>query len=91
MADAHQILQSSLQRVNNTVGAADSSCAPSTVSSAKRCQRPEQEDDSAYNIDSASFLPLVESIKDLVEAQQLMILDRAEDCIHEVLLKEQRH
>ncbi len=57
VADAHQILQSSLQRVNNTVGAANSSCAPSTVSSAKRRQRP----------------------------------GHAEGCIHEVLLKEQRH
>ncbi len=91
MADAHQILQSSLQRLNNNVGAADSSCAPSTVSSAKQRRRPGQEGDSADDVNSSSFLPLVESIKDLAEAQRQMILDRAEDRIHEVQLEEQRH
>jgi hypothetical protein len=91
VADAHQILQLSLQRLNNNVGAADSSCAPSTVSSAKQRRRLGQEGDSAYDVDSSSFVPLVESIKDLAEAQRQMILDRAEDRIHEVQLEEQRH
>jgi hypothetical protein len=91
VADAHQILQSSLQRLHNTVGAANSSCAPSAVSSAKRRRRSGQEGDSASNVDSSSFVPLVESIKDLAKAQRQMILDRAEDRIYEVQLEEQRH
>jgi hypothetical protein len=61
------------------------------VSSAKRRRRPGQEGDSAYNVDSSSFVPLVESIKDLAKAQRQMILDRAEDRIYEVQLEEQRH
>ena len=61
------------------------------VSSAKRRRRPGQEGDSAYNVDSSSFVPLVESIKDLAKAQRQMILDRAEDRIHEVQLEEQQH
>ena len=57
------------------------------MSSAKQRQRPGQEGDSAYNVDSSSLIPLVESIKDLAEAQRQMILDHAEDWIHEVQLE----
>ena len=94
IADQHQILQSSLQRLTNNTGAADASGAPSTVSSSggrahqQRC-RPQQGDGTPYD-DSASLMPLVESIKELAEAQQQMIVDQAEDLMHETQLEEQR-
>ena len=93
VADAHQILQSSLQRLSNTVGASDSSCAPSTVSTSAPRRRQQGQGDEALHqdLDSSSFTPLVDSIKELANAQRQMLVDRAEDRIHEMQLEEQRH
>ena len=94
VADAHQILQSSLQQLSNTVGASDSSCAPSTVSTSAQRRRQQGQGDEALHqdLDSSSFsTPLVDSIKELADAQRQMLVDRAEDLIHEMQLEEQRH
>ncbi len=98
MADHHQILLSSLQRLTNNAGAADASCAPSTTvpssggsRSQQRRRRPQQGDGTTQDEDGSLLTPLVESIKELAEAQRAMVLDRAEDQIHEVQLEEQRH
>ena len=43
------------------------------------------------DLDSSSFTPLVDSIKELADAQRQMLVDRAEDRIHEMQLEEQQH
>ena len=67
IADKHQLLQSSLQRLNSTTGASDTSCAPS--SSANRSTSHWQQPCSQTGQDSAeepSLLPLAQSMKSLV-------------------------
>lgn len=95
IADTHQILQSSLQRLNNKAGASDASQAP--ISSASNCgssralrRRQQQELDAQQNASSSSLIPLVDSIKELAECQRQMIFERVEDRNHERHLEEQR-
>ncbi|KAI2510573.1 hypothetical protein MHU86_3841 [Fragilaria crotonensis] len=96
VADAHQILQSSLQRLNNKAGAADASRAPvssstarsnsSSVGRSRALRRQQQQELNA----GSSLIPLVESIKELAECQRQMVFDRVEDRNHERQLEEQR-
>jgi hypothetical protein len=89
VADAHQLLQSSLQRLNNDTGACDASSAPSTASrgSSRAQQRRQQQEDQDS---SSSFIPLVKSIKELADTQRQLVLDRAEDRQHERQLEQQQ-
>lgn len=87
VADAHQLLQSSLQRLNNNTGASDALSAPSTASGSSRAQRRRQHQDPE---ESSSFIPLVQSIKELAECHRQLVLDRAEDRQHERQLEQQR-
>jgi predicted RNase H-like nuclease (RuvC/YqgF family) len=89
VADAHQLLQSSLQRLHNDTGACDASSAPSTASSGsrraqRRRQHQEQEDS------SSSLIPLVQSIKELAECQRQLVQDCSEDRHHERELEQLR-
>ncbi len=89
VADAHQLLQSSLQRLNNDTGPCDASSAPSTASCSSSCaqrRRQQQEDQDS----SLLFIPLVQSIKELADTQQQLVLDCAEDRQHERQLEQQR-
>ena len=89
VADAHQLLQSSLQRLNNDTGACDASSAPSTASrGSSRAQRRRQQQEDQDS--SSSFIPLVKSIKELADTQRQLVLDRAEDRQHERQLEQQR-
>ena len=96
-ADVHQILQSSLQRLNNKAGAADASRAPissrrsitSNDSGGGRQRRQQQKEFNAP-AGGSSLTPLVESIKELAECQRQMVFDRVEDRNHERQLEEQR-
>ncbi|KAI2508206.1 hypothetical protein MHU86_6257 [Fragilaria crotonensis] len=100
VADVHQILQSSLQRLNNKAGAADASRAPissrsSTTSNdsgggLSRSRRRRQQQEELNAAGGSSFTPLVESIKELAECQRQMVFDRVEDRNHERQLEEQR-
>ncbi len=98
VADAHQLLQSSLQRLSNNTGATDASCAPSTTASSsggsrgaqRRRQQQIQETDANTDVLGSSWMPLVESIKELAECQRQVVLDRAEDRHHERQLEDQR-
>ena len=92
VADAHQLLQSSLQRLTNNTGASDASCAPTTSSIStsgsrirRRSHRQEQEQD------EASLFPLVQSIKDLADCQKQLAFDQAEERRSERHLDFQRH
>jgi hypothetical protein len=70
IADKYQLLQSTLQRLNNSTGASDASHAASiSVRSASRSK------DSQATI----LLPLIESIKDLAECQKKLAFDQLEE------------
>ncbi len=93
VADRHQILQSSLQRLSNRAGAKDAPSVPSTVSNSSgggraQQQRPQQQEQ--YIADGSLLTPLVESIKELVQSQQEMELNQAKDWIHELQSEEQQ-
>lgn len=66
IADRHQLLQSSLQRLNESVGASDASTAPSVINvprtSSRRRRREDNEEDE--EVASALVNPLVQSIRD---------------------------
>jgi hypothetical protein len=96
VANAHQILQSSEQRLNKKAGAVNASCAPissritstSNDNSGGQSQRRQQQDDNS-TIAGSLLIPLVESIKALAECQRQMGFDRVKDRKHERQLKEQ--
>jgi hypothetical protein len=82
VADAHQLLQSFLQRLHNDTGACDASSAPSIASGDSHCaqqrrQQQEQEDS------SSSLIPLVQSIKEIAECQRQLVQDSSQDRHHE--------
>ena len=89
VAVAHQLLQSSMQRLYNDTGACDASSAPSTASrGSSRAQRRRQQQEDQDS--SSSFIHLVQSIKELADTQRQLVLDRAEDRQHERQLEQQR-
>jgi len=86
VADRHQLLQSSLQRLSNGTGASDASCAgvstaPSSSSrgSSRKRKRHQHEDDN----EESTLLPLVQSIRELADCQRQLLSDRDEDRNHE--------
>ena len=85
VADRHQVLQSSLQRLRNGTGASDASCAgistaPSSASrgSSRKYKRRLQDDDN----EESTFLHLVQSIRDLADCQLQLLNDRDGDRNH---------
>jgi hypothetical protein len=104
VADAHQILQSSLQWLTNNAGASDASFAPTTTSissstSGSRRRRNDRQRQQA--IDSShqellqqqttSLIPLVDSLKELAECQRQLAFDQAEERRHNRDLENLRH
>ncbi len=86
VADRHQVLQSSLQRLSNGTGTSDASCAgistaPSSTSrgSSRKRKRRQQDDDN----EESTLLPLVQSIRELADCQRQFMNDRDEDRNHE--------
>ena len=99
VVDAHQLLQSSLQRLSSSTGAMDASNAPSTTRSVsssggssrgQHSRRLQQQSDSQEDQQHVFLNPLVESIKELAASQQQLVLDRAEYRSHELQLEEQK-
>ena len=93
VADTHQLLQSSLQRLNNSIAASDGSfAAVSTTapSSQRRRQRREEDDDDSPPGLEASVRPLSQSISELAECQRQVLLYQAEHGLHEQQLVQQR-
>lgn len=95
MADSHQLLQSSLQRLNNNIAASDGSfasvsTAPSS-SQRQRCGQRGRQQDGDLPLDfEASVGPLLHSIQELVNCQRQLGLDQAEQRQHEQQLVQQR-
>ena len=88
VADTHQLLASSLQRLSNHAGAA-SALSPPVVSSSRRSsltssggssrgvrRHPERQDDNV-------MAPFVNSLQALAASQQELLVDRARDRQHE--------
>jgi hypothetical protein len=99
VADAHQLLTSSLQRLSSSTGATDASSAPSALSAARSVSssgdsgRRQQQGRNATDEDEREerlFVPLVNSIKDLADYQRDMLNARSEDRNLERALEEQR-
>jgi len=99
VADAHQLLVSSLQRLSSRTGATDASSAPSALSAprsvsssggTRRGQRGRFATDDDERREERLFVPLVHSIKDLADCQRDMLNARSEDRQHERELEEQR-
>jgi hypothetical protein len=86
IADRHQLLQSSLQRLSESVAASDASTAPSVINvprNPSRRRRREQEDNEEdEQVASALVSPLVESIRDFAkdeDRQQVALLKSQSD------------
>ncbi len=80
VVDAHQLLQSSLQRLTSTAGAAIASAAPSTVSSTgSRLSRGQVDDRQDDQQQSSKMAPLVASIDKLAAIHECMTHERARD------------
>ena len=90
MADRHQILQSSLQCLNNDIAAADGSSFGAVSSSSSRRRRRQQDDASPPDLE-ASIRPLSQSILELADCQRQLILDQGEHRHHEEQLAMQRN
>ena len=70
IADRHQLLQSSLQRLSDSVGASDASTAPSVINvprTASRRRRREDNEEDEEEVASALVNPLVQSIRDFAK------------------------
>jgi hypothetical protein len=93
VADSHQLLQSSLQRLTSNTGAADASMAPTVTSSGgsrdsrSRHGRHRGEDEEE---EREVLMPLLQSLKELTEGQRQMRIDLEQDRIHEQELVDQR-
>ncbi|KAI2491806.1 hypothetical protein MHU86_22745 [Fragilaria crotonensis] len=95
IADSHQLLQSSLQRLSNSTGASDASLAPSSSSRPRRRREREEDlnDESQHNYRDAEATllhPLVESIKDFVECQRQQLQLNSSASVNESLELEER-
>jgi hypothetical protein len=67
VVDKHQLLQTTLQRLDNSTGASDASLASNTKSASR-----------SKETQNAMLTPLIESIKDLAEIQKQLALNQAE-------------
>jgi hypothetical protein len=100
VADAHQLLQSSLQRLSNNTGAMDASCAPSVSSSGGSCGQQQRHQQSRSGTNGTgqhdeephmgALVSLAQSMKELAECQQQMQHVRNEDRVHDRQLEDQR-
>jgi hypothetical protein len=68
VVDKHQLLQTTLQRLDNSTGASDASLASITKSASR-----------SKETQNATLTPLIESIKDLAEVQKQVALNQAEE------------
>jgi hypothetical protein len=91
VADNHQLLNSSLQRLNNSTGASDASCAASTAASTSSAgsRRKRRHQDNSPDYDESVLRPLVQSIQELAECQRQLVVDRSDDRRHERRLQQQ--
>ena len=94
VADTHQLLQSSLQRLSNHTRASDASQAPSTSGGSRSRQRPQEQQQTSDSQTRKSLGAIARSITDLAESNRQsnrdLINDRAQDRDHEKKLEEKR-
>ena len=94
VADSHQLLQSSLQRLSNHVGATDGASLTSTISGSRAGgssnRRRDQQSDLLLQKEASILLPLAESMRELADCQRQMVIERAADRDHEQRMEERR-
>lgn len=89
VADTHQLLQSTLQRLNSNTGASDASFAPST-SSTSSVSRGRNHRQVLSSVERQSIVLLAQSIRDLTECQRQLAFDQAEERRQERRQKQER-
>ena len=97
VVDAHQLLQSSLQRLSNNVGAADGASSRSATtsdsaggSSIQRRRRDQQQESDLQISEASMYVPLAKSLKDLADSHVQLALQRKEDRNHEERMEDRR-
>jgi len=93
--DSYQLLQSSLQRLSNNVGAADGIVPTTANSSASggsvpRHRRDRQQHQNEMSMMEASISPLAKSLHDLANSHVQLAMQREEDRVHEQRMEDQR-
>ncbi len=94
VADSQQLLQSSLQRLSNHVGATDGASLTSTTSDSRdgagssSCHRDQQSD--LLQKEASVLLSLAESLRESADCQRQMVTQRAVDRDHEQRMEERR-
>ena len=91
VAESHQLIQLSLQRVTKNADAVDASSAPSvtsthsgsTPSGGSRNQWGQWHHGQEEQQDQQLFTPLMELVRNLAESQRQMRIDRERDRVHE--------
>jgi hypothetical protein len=81
VVDAHQLLQSAPQRLNNHVGATDGTSTTATSSNSRLALKEQA---------SSMLLPFAESMKELADSQKQLAMQRAEDGDHARRMEEER-
>ena len=91
VADTHQLLCSSLQRLSYSTGASDAgnvaSIAPTSSSSTSHSRKRNQSAGDQH--DSQMLRPFVQSMQTFAANQQLLTRDRAKDRLHELQMHHQ--
>ncbi|KAI2501606.1 hypothetical protein MHU86_2081 [Fragilaria crotonensis] len=92
--DAHQLLQSSVQRLTYGIGAGDASMAPTVTTSSHsqhgRRRRHQQEEQQQEQQRGAAYSAIMESLQDIAKGNEQLRIDREQDRLHERQLEEQR-
>ena len=92
--DAHQLLQSSVQRLNSNTGAGDASTAPTvtatgTHSSSQLRQRNQEQEEQQQR--GGAYMAAMESLKDsIAKGHEQLRIDRVQDRIHDRELEDHR-
>ena len=92
VADTHQLLQSSLQRLTNNTGASDASMAPTvtTTSGGSRNSRHRRQQQEQQERSSHTMMGILKSMKDIAKGNEQLRLDLQQDRVHERELEERR-
>jgi hypothetical protein len=91
--DAHQLLQSSVQRLTYNIGAGDASMAPTvttTPSHSQQGRRRHQQEEQQEQQRGVAYTAIMESLKDIAKGNEQLRIDREQDRLHERELEEQR-
>ena len=98
VADQHQLLQSSLQRLSNDVGAADGASSTASTrgssaagnSSQQRRREQQQQQSDLLQTEASMYVPLAKSLQDLANSHVQLAMQREEDRNHQERMEDRR-